>query len=299
VVAATARFQIVLTPIGGPHRNNRCCMAWIHDGLLIYGWDHYLGAMPRFDISFYDFKADTRRPEEMDMETDLSGRIAVVTGAGSGLGAAMCRKFAAVGAAVAALDIDSENAAATAKLLGAEFGIPTLSQEVDVADRKSLAEAASQIEAELGGCDVLCANVGVQQIGAIDRLSDDDWTWLINVNVLGTVRTVSAFLPLIRRRSGWRRIVLTSSSSALLPSVRLAAYQSSKFAVWGFGDSLRRELAEEGIGVTVIFPAGMPTRHLESSALARPPDKGEDLDSPRRTWNSVGVVYVTSITHLS
>jgi NAD(P)-dependent dehydrogenase (short-subunit alcohol dehydrogenase family) len=217
----------------------------------------------------------------MDMETDLSGRIAVVTGAGSGLGAAMCRKFAAVGVAVAALDIDSENAAATAKLLAAEFGVPTLSQQVDVADRKSLADAASQIEAELGGCDVLCANVGVQQIGAIDRLSDDDWTWLINVNVLGTVRTVSAFLPLIRRRSGWRRIVLTSSSSALLPSVRLAAYQSSKFAVWGFGDSLRRELAEEGIGVTVIFPAGMPTRHLESSALARPPDKGESTLDPR------------------
>ncbi len=111
----------------------------------------------------------------------------------------------------------------------------------------------------LGGCDVLCANVGVQQFGAIDRLTDDDWRFVLDVNVLGTVRTVRAFLPLLRTGDGWRRIVLTASSSVLAPGVRMAAYQTTKFAVMGFGETLREELADEGIGVTVLFPGGMIT----------------------------------------
>jgi NAD(P)-dependent dehydrogenase (short-subunit alcohol dehydrogenase family) len=209
------------------------------------------------------------------MGADLAGRIAVVTGGGSGLGAAMCRRFAEAGMAVAALDIDEARAKETAAMLAGAFGVPAMSRHVDVGDARSLESAAADVEAALGGCDVLCANVGVQQFGAIDRLTDDDWTWVINVNVLGTVRTVAAFLPLLRRRAGWRAVVLTASSGVFVPGVRLGAYQTSKFAVWGYGETLRQELAGEGIGVTVLFPAGMPTRHLESSARARPAEKGD------------------------
>ena len=209
------------------------------------------------------------------MNLDVTGKVAVVTGAGSGLGAAMCRQFAAAGMAVAALDIDAETAATTATEASAAFGVRTLSSRIDVGDRGSIAEAAATVESGLGACDLLCANVGVQQFGAIDRLTDDDWTWVVNVNVLGTVRTVAAFLPLIRRGHGWRQIALTASAGALLPTVRLGAYQTSKFAVLGYGETLRQELAGEGIGVTIVLPGGMMTRHLESSALARPKDKGE------------------------
>jgi NAD(P)-dependent dehydrogenase (short-subunit alcohol dehydrogenase family) len=205
----------------------------------------------------------------------LAGRIAAVTGAGSGLGAALCRRFAEAGLAIAALDIDEQAAQATAAELAREWKVAATARRVDVGDARSLADAAAHVEATLGGCDVVCANVGVQQFGAIDRLTDDDWTWVLEVNVLGTVRTVASFLPLLRRRSGWRRIVLTASSNALVPSMRLGAYQTSKYAVTGYGETLRQELAAEGIGVTVIFPAGMMTRHLESSARARPAEKGE------------------------
>ena len=206
---------------------------------------------------------------------DLAGRVAAVTGAGSGLGAAMCRRFAEAGLAVAALDIDQAAAATTATTLAAELGVATTSARVDVGDAASIAAAAVHVDGALGGCDVICANVGVQQFGAIERLTDDDWTWIVEVNVLGTVRTVAAFLPLLRRRAGFRRIVLTASSSVLLPTERLGAYQTTKFAVLGYGETLRQELAAEGIGVTVVFPAGMMTRHLESSARARPAAKGE------------------------
>ena len=206
------------------------------------------------------------------MADELTGKIAVVTGAGSGLGAAMARAFADAGAAVAALDIDEQSARRTASEIGDACGVSTTALRVDVGDAGSVAEAARHVEATLGGCDVVCANVGVQQFGALDRLTEDDWTWVLGVNVLGTVRTVREFLPLLRARSGYRRIVLTASSSVLAPAVRLGAYQTTKFAVTGFGETLREELAPEGIGVTLLFPGGMITRHLESSARARPAD---------------------------
>jgi NAD(P)-dependent dehydrogenase (short-subunit alcohol dehydrogenase family) len=201
---------------------------------------------------------------------DLSEKVTVVTGGGSGLGAAMAHLFASRGAAVAVLDIDGDAAARVAEEIGDEHAVTATSARVDIGDGASVAAAARHVQAALGGCDVLCANVGVQQFGAIDRLTDHDWEWLVNVNVLGTVRTVRAFLPMLRARTGWRRIVLTASSSALAPAVRLGAYQTTKFAVVGFGETLRAELAPEGIGVTILFPGGMITRHLESSALARP-----------------------------
>ena len=206
----------------------------------------------------------------MALTEDLAGRVAVITGGGSGLGAAMGRAFAEVGMGVAVLDIDEASATQVAASLADECGVPTMAARVDVGDRSSITAAAERVRATFGGCDVMCANVGVQQFGAIDRLTDDDWRFVLDVNVLGTVRTVRAFLPLLRARSGWRRIVLTASSSVLAPGVRMAAYQTTKFAVMGFGETLREELADEGIGVTVLFPGGMITSHLDSSARARP-----------------------------
>lgn len=205
---------------------------------------------------------------------DLSDRIAVVTGGGSGLGAAMGRAFAGAGMAVALLDIDGPAAEETAAALARDHGVPTTSLRVDVGDPASVAAAARHVHEALGGCDVLCANVGVQQFGAIDALTEDDWRWLVDVNVLGTVRTVREFLPLIRARQGWRRIVITASANALAPTVRLGGYQTTKFAVMGFGETLRHELAPEGIGVNLLFPGGMVTRHLESSIKARPAELG-------------------------
>ncbi len=206
------------------------------------------------------------------MSGELRGKVAVITGAGGGLGSAMGRVFAARGMGVAALDIDETTAAQTAESLAADHDVPTTSARIDVGDTASVEAAARHVGQTLGGCDVLCANVGVQQFGAVDQLTDDDWAFVLNVNVHGTARTVRAFLPLLRQGAGRRHIVVTSSESVLAPGVRMGAYQTSKFAVMGLGETLREELADEGIGVTVLFPGGMITRHLETSAAARPAD---------------------------
>jgi NAD(P)-dependent dehydrogenase (short-subunit alcohol dehydrogenase family) len=203
-----------------------------------------------------------------------SGRTAVVTGAGSGLGAAMADAFANAGAKVALLDIDGDRAEAKAAELRAR-GVEAMAMRVDVADEASLAKAAEAVQAKFGDCHVLCGNVGVQQFGAIDKLTAQDWSWVLSVNVLGVVNTVNAFLPLIRKAGGERHIVLTSSSSFFVPGVRLGAYVTSKYAVTGYADVLRLELEDEGINVAVLFPAGMSSRHLESSKLARPAELGE------------------------
>lgn len=210
---------------------------------------------------------------------ELAGRVAVVTGAGSGLGAAIARQCADAGMAVAALDIDESSAQATASELE-RLGVPTAAMRVDVGDAASVRDAAARVDERFGGCDLLCANVGVQQFGSIDRLSEDDWAWVIGVNVLGTVRTVTTFLPAMRRRNGWRHISVTASSGVFVPAVRLGAYTTSKFAITGFAETLRLELADEGIGVTIVFPGGMSTRHLESSALARPENLGASVTMP-------------------
>ena len=106
------------------------------------------------------------------MTSPLAGRIAVITGGGSGLGAAMARVFAEAGMGVAALDIDGAAAQHVAEAVHAEFAVPVTSASVDIGDATSVADAARHVEAALGGCDVCCANVGVQQFGAIDKLTD-------------------------------------------------------------------------------------------------------------------------------
>ena len=205
--------------------------------------------------------------------------IAVVTGAGSGLGASMVDRFAGEGMSIVALDIDEKRVEQKAASVR-EAGGQAIAMRVDVANRSSLEAAAHAAEKAFGGCTVLCANVGVQQFGAIDRLTEQDWRWVLDVNVLGVVNTVNAFLPLLRQRSGNRHILVTASSSVLDPGVRLGAYIASKFAVTGYGETLRQELEPEGIGVSILFPAGMMTRHLESSVLARPAELGPSERRP-------------------
>ena len=91
---------------------------------------------------------------------------------------------------------------------------------------------------------------------------------------MGTINTVNAFLPLLRKSERERHIVLTASAAYFQPAMRMGAYTVTKYATVGYGEVLRRELAPEGIDVCIVFPAGMRTRHLESSAKARPVELG-------------------------
>lgn len=209
--------------------------------------------------------------ERVDVST--SRRVAAITGAGSGLGHAMAILFAKAGYDVAVMDIDEPRARETAAEVQS-LGRRSHAVRVDISDQDSVRHAAQETERALGPVTTLCANVGVQQFGAIERLTALDWQWVLSVNVGGPVNTVTEFLPVLRRATGKRHIVLTASSSVFVAGPRIGAYVASKCAVVGIGETLRIELAPEGIGVTVLFPAGMATRHLESSVAARPTELG-------------------------
>jgi len=195
--------------------------------------------------------------------------VAVVTGGASGFGLALGERCAALGMDVALLDLDGERAVTEATRVAEVHHVATLGMTVDVADATSVDAAAAAVERRFGVADLVLSNVGVQLFGAVESFTDDEWQWLLNVNVTGSARVARAFLPLLRR-ADHPRLAFTTSSSVLDPASRLGAYQATKFAVWGLAETLRLELADDGIGVSVIFPSGMITQHLETSEAAQP-----------------------------
>ena len=195
--------------------------------------------------------------------------VAVITGGASGFGRALGDRCAAHGFRVALLDRDGSRAEAEAEALAATHDVDAFGMSVDVADSDEVRAAAEAVGERFGRADLVISNVGVQLFGAIDRLTDDEWRWVLDVNVTGSARVASNFLPLLRSAPKGR-LAFTTSSSVLDPASRMAAYQASKFAVWGLAETLRIELADDGISVSVILPSGMISRHLETSSDAQP-----------------------------
>jgi NAD(P)-dependent dehydrogenase (short-subunit alcohol dehydrogenase family) len=196
-------------------------------------------------------------------------KVAVITGGGSGFGLALADQCAERGMAVFLLDIDGERVAHAASAMADARGVRVIGRRVDVAAGDEVEAAAADATSAFGRCDLLWANVGVQHFGAVESITDDVWRWVLDVNVIGAARTVRAFLPLLRA-SAEPRIAFTASANALVPAARLGVYQASKYAIVGLAETVRIELAPESIGVSVVYPSGMMTRHLESSAAARP-----------------------------
>jgi NAD(P)-dependent dehydrogenase (short-subunit alcohol dehydrogenase family) len=218
-----------------------------------------------------------------------AGRVAVVTGGGSGLGAALAATFAEAGLRVAILDVDAKSAEATAASLRA-VGADAISHGADVRDERELAAAASATATAFGRCDVVCANAGVIHFAALDRETDAGWRWILDVNLMGVVRTVNAFLPLVRETPGDRRIVVTSSGAALAPSRRIGVYNAAKYAVMGYAETLRLELEQESIGVSIVCPGSMNTPMLESSGTLRP----ADVPAEESLEDELAIVVATS-----
>jgi NAD(P)-dependent dehydrogenase (short-subunit alcohol dehydrogenase family) len=197
------------------------------------------------------------------------GAVAVITGGASGFGRALGERCAVRGLRIVLLDLEGERAEQAARNLAITHGVETLGMAVNVANDEDVQAAASAVNNRFGRADVVVSNVGVQLFGAVERLTDAEWRWVLDVNVIGAARVARAFLPLLRRVEPGR-VAFTASSSVLAPASRMAVYQASKFALWGLAETMRLELADEPITVSVIFPSGMSSRHLETSSAAQP-----------------------------
>jgi NADP-dependent 3-hydroxy acid dehydrogenase YdfG len=184
----------------------------------------------------------------------------VITGAGSGLGRAFARLYAAQGARIACADLLPERAAETVAMLD---GAGHLAVQVDVGDDASMQALAAAALDAFGRVDLLINNAGVSSGGGVVESAPDDWPWVININTLGVVRGCRAFVPAMRR-AGRGHVLNIASFAALAGAPDIASYAVSKVGALMISESLRAELHGSGVKVSVACPAFFPTRLLES-----------------------------------
>ena len=189
---------------------------------------------------------------------DLRNKVTVITGAGSGIGRLTALAFAREGADLVIADLREERLAQVAREIEA-LGARVLTRKVDVSDRAQVEEFAKFVIQERGHVDILHNNAGVSVGGTVADSSIENWEWIFNINFWGVLYGVKAFLPyMIERRYG--HIVNTSSSFRLFGIPGTPAYNCTKFAVVGLGETLRAEVRKYNIGVSTICPSWMKTR---------------------------------------
>ena len=189
--------------------------------------------------------------------SQLANQVAVVTGAGRGIGRAIALKFAAEGADVFCISRTAENSEKVAQEVRAT-GRKAWGLAVDVANGEAVTAAAEKILAEAGKVDILVNNAGVTRDGLLMRMSEADWDTVLATNLKGAFLMTKAFArPFIKQRSG--RIVNVASVIGLIGNAGQANYAASKAGLIGFTKSVARELASRGITANVIAPGFVET----------------------------------------
>jgi 2-hydroxycyclohexanecarboxyl-CoA dehydrogenase len=187
----------------------------------------------------------------------VTGRVAVVTGAASGIGLGVARRLAADGHAVALLDRDGARAAQAADTLTAS-GARAAAYEVDVADRGALERVYAAVRDELGAIAILVTSAGIEAFDPVGEITPEKWDRIIAVNLTGTF-TCMQLAVADMLAAGWGRIVTISSSSAQSGAPNMAHYVASKGGVIGLTKAFARELAGHGITVNTIPPTIVDT----------------------------------------
>ncbi len=196
--------------------------------------------------------------------TDLERKVAVVTGAASGMGEAMAERAAAEGMWVVLVDVEAPALAAVAERIGAAGG-NVWPMEADVSDRAAVLDLAKKVETEVGDPWLLANNAGVGSSAPLHALTHEQWQFVLGVNLWGVIHGLEAFLPkMIERDSGY--VVNTASMAGFMTCPNLGAYVASKHAVVGLSEVLYRDLEAMGsnVGVSVLCPGGVVTKIMSA-----------------------------------
>ncbi|WP_125953631.1 SDR family oxidoreductase [Novosphingobium sp. MD-1] len=208
------------------------------------------------------------------MTVAIAGRTAVVTGAASGIGAALARHAARQGMAVAACDRDAPGLARLAADLDAA-GIAHCLRVVDVTKADELASFAAECAELLPPIALLFVNAGVLRGGGVLHMPAADWRLLFDINVLGAIGTLQAFVPAMVAHGHGGQVVVTGSTGSMVVTPGLAAYCATKHALWPVTEALDAELQGTGVGVSLLMPGAVATPIFD----AVDPDRAPPADS--------------------
>lgn len=193
----------------------------------------------------------------------LQNKVVAITGAGSGIGRALAIRLAQAGCRLALADINAAGLEETARMAGGA-GTSVSTHLVDTGNREQIYRYADEAAAHHGGVDVIINNAGVTVTESLERVSYEDFEWVININMWGVVYGTRAFLPLIKKR-GKGHIVNISSINGMVPFSHNGPYNMSKYAVRAFSETLMQELAGTGVSVSSVHPGGINTNIVSNS----------------------------------
>jgi NAD(P)-dependent dehydrogenase (short-subunit alcohol dehydrogenase family) len=198
----------------------------------------------------------------------IAGKTAFLTGGSRGIGLGIARSFASEGAKLALVDIDQPSLDAARAELGKRTSVETF--VLDVRDRAAYAHVADEAEAKLGPVSILCNNAGVAGGADVAHMSYEMWDWVMGVNFNGVLNGIQTFLPRMIERKAPAHLVNTASGAGLAAAGSGILYTTSKYAVVGLSESLRRELEPFGIGVSVLCPGPVATNIIQNSLASLP-----------------------------
>jgi NAD(P)-dependent dehydrogenase (short-subunit alcohol dehydrogenase family) len=193
---------------------------------------------------------------------DLTNKVCVVTGGGSGIGRALVRRFATAGMRVAIGDIEAGAIDSTMDELGGD-GDRVVGLQCDVRSVEDVQRLRDETVRRFGGVHVVCLNAGVAPVGPLLGTPLDVWNWVLDVNLRGVIHGVHVFAPLLVEQ-GTGHVVCTASAAGVSDTPTVGPYGTTKHAVVGLAAALRSELAASGVGVSVLCPGMINTRIFES-----------------------------------
>jgi len=216
---------------------------------------------------------------------DLKGKVAVITGAGSGIGRGLAVNLAKEGCSLALADVDESGLTETVKLLEDE-NIRAETYRVDVSDQERVYRFADEVIEAYGKVDIVINNAGVQLKETLEDVSYEDLDWLMGINLYGVIYGCKAFLPYLKREP-IANLVNVSSVQGIFTNPNSGPYCTSKFAVRGFTLTLAQELRESTVNVSCVYPGGVRTNivGLKSTYAGSPPTKrlGSSSKGSRKT----------------
>lgn len=195
----------------------------------------------------------------------IKGKTVLISGAGSGIGLALAKEFGRLGATVIGTDIHQNRLdSMLAELKGS--GVKAFVYKVDHSNFAEVEALVEKVQKDVGNVDILCCNAGIGMGGKIDAVTLDDWKWIININIWGTIYLINLFLPsMVARKQG--DIMITASGAGLCPLGAMAPYSMTKSALVALTTVMRMDLAVHNINVSALCPGVIKTNIMKDGKL--------------------------------